>query len=56
MVAIFGMIDPDIVAWARGLMKGLDFSEVVFQGMLGRTSANAYPAVAKATVMSVSTA
>ena len=34
-VAIFGMIDPDIVAWARGLMKGLDFSEVVFQGMLG---------------------
>src|SRR3982751_5068267 len=35
LVAIAGVMDPEIARWAKTAVDELDFSEVVFQGMLG---------------------
>jgi Na+:H+ antiporter len=34
-VAALGRFDPEVAQWARGAIQDIDFSEVVFHGMLG---------------------
>lgn len=35
LLYVIGRIDPGVTQWARDLMQAVDFSEVVFHGMLG---------------------